>query len=462
MIRKVTNTINKYNMLSYGDKVIVGVSGGADSISLLHVLYSLKDEYNIKIIVVHVNHSLRGIESDGDEEYVKAICEKLDIKLYTKRIDIEKISKDNKISIEVAGRECRYNFLDKILIKENAQKIVIAHNQNDTVETILMRIIRGTGIEGITGIKPVRDNIIRPLIETSREEIDKFCIENNIIPRTDSSNLKNIYTRNKIRLELIPYIKKEFNPNIINTLSRMGHLIENDNKYIDNEAKIIFSEVVLEKKNEYISIDLDKISKHTYLIFGRVIRTCIKELIGELVDFEQKNIEDSLCFIENSKTGSIYDLPKGLRLKKEYNILYITKNNIKIEEKVYSYDINVPSTIHIIETGGTIISKLQKIEDCNLDTSKYTVIFDADKINGQLSIRNRAPGDIIYPNGMKGKKKLKDYFIDQKIPREERHLIPLISIDNQIIWIIGRRISNNYKIDNKTKNVLSLTYQIKI
>ena len=219
MIEKVKEFIIENSLINKDDKVLVALSGGPDSVCLLHCLYSLKEDFNIKIGAAHVNHMLRGQDSLEDKEYSRKLCESLDIDFYSKEIDINKIAKNKGISIEMAGREARYNFFEEIRKTYNYNSIAVAHNENDQAETIIMNLMRGTGIEGLCGIRPKRNgNIIRPILCLSRLEIEKYCIENNLNPRIDKTNLENIYSRNKIRLELIPYMKDNFNPNVIESI----------------------------------------------------------------------------------------------------------------------------------------------------------------------------------------------------------------------------------------------------
>jgi tRNA(Ile)-lysidine synthase len=233
LIDAVLKTIKENNMFDKGDRVIVAVSGGPDSITLLHILYKLREELSISIFVAHINHCLRGEESDKDEEYVKKFCENLNIEFSSKRVNIDEIAKVKNISSESAGREARYEFFKELRKKFSAQKVAIAHNANDQAETILMRIMRGTGTEGLIGIKPVRDAVfVRPLINSTRNQIEEYCLKNNLSPRIDKTNLEAIYARNKVRLQLIPYIQHNFNKDIINVLNRLSYTAKVDNEYL--------------------------------------------------------------------------------------------------------------------------------------------------------------------------------------------------------------------------------------
>ena len=228
---KVRKTIREYNLIEKNDSIVVGVSGGPDSMTLLSILLKLKEEFNLKIYVAHVNHMLRE-NAIKDEEYVKEFCKKNNIEMFIKKANISEIAKKEKIGLEEAGRNARYNFFEEILKNTESNKIAIAHNINDKVETIIMNTLRGSGVSGLKGIEPKRKKYIRPLIEIERHEIEKYCIENEINPRHDESNDDNTYTRNKIRNIIIPYIRNEFNPNIIKTLNRLSEIIKEEDEYV--------------------------------------------------------------------------------------------------------------------------------------------------------------------------------------------------------------------------------------
>ena len=243
MKQKILQTIKKYNLIKSGDSIVIGVSGGPDSICLLHVLNELKQELNFKIYVAHINHMIRE-EADLETEYVKEFCNKIEVDCFVKRIDVVKIATELKKGTEETGRQVRYEFFNEILEKTNSNKIATAHNNNDKAETIIMNILRGSGTTGLKGIEPIRDNkFIRPLINTTREEIEEYCINNNLNPKIDKSNNENIYTRNKIRNVVIPYIKQEFNPNIIKTINRLSEVITEENEYLNNLTAQIFNKI---------------------------------------------------------------------------------------------------------------------------------------------------------------------------------------------------------------------------
>ena len=310
MEQKVLNTIKKYNLIENGDRVVVGVSGGPDSISLLHILnkFCKNKILNFEIIVCHVNHQIRE-EANDDEEYVREYCEKNNIKFYSKRIDVIKYANNNKMGLEEAGRNLRYDFFDEILEQEHANKIAIAHNKNDKAETIIMNIIRGSGISGLKGIEPIRDNkYIRPIIECERTEIEKYAKENNLNPRIDKTNFENDCTRNKIRNIVLPYIKKEFNSNIVETMNRLSNLATETDEYIQKKVIENYKEIKIEENSKNIVLDLKKFNKIDMLIRKRILIYTISKVLGNSQNVEMINIEDIIKMC-NKNIGNKYLMP---------------------------------------------------------------------------------------------------------------------------------------------------------
>ncbi|AYF53815.1 tRNA lysidine(34) synthetase TilS [Clostridium novyi] len=456
LIEKVIHTIKQNNMFEVGDKVVVAVSGGPDSICLLHILYKLKEKIGISIVAAHINHCLRGEEADKDEEYVRKFCENLNIQCFVKKEDVHKISKDRGISCEMAGREVRYDFFSEVLNNVRANKIAVAHNANDQAETILMRMLRGTGLEGLIGIRAVRDNIfVRPIIDITRDEIEDYCYVNNLNPRIDKTNLENIYTRNKIRLELIPYIQKNFNSDVIEVLNRFSDTVKIDNDYLNK--------VSLEKYNKYCKGEKDKVIikeevfKEHEAILTRVIRMALKELKGNLNNFDKGHIYD-IIDIQKKSTGKFIMLPKNIRVLNNYGDINLYKNNnkINIDKGKQEYNL-VINKENILDNGLKItLDIINNVEDTKFDKSSLIKYFDYDKINRDIKLRYRNNGDKFVPLGMKGTKKLKDLFINLKIPKEKRDIIPLIVFDDEISWIVGYRISDKFKINKNTKRILKI------
>lgn len=318
---KVRNIITKYNLLQKNDSVVVGVSGGPDSMTLLTILLELKEEYNLQIYVAHINHMIRE-NAQKDEEYVKEFCDRNNIKLFIKRANIIEKSKQDKKGLEETGRQVRYDFFEEVLKTTNSNKIAIAHNLNDKIETIIMNLARGTGISGLKGIEPKREKYIRPLIEIERLEIEKYCEEKKLNPRIDESNQDNTYTRNKIRNIAIPYIKKELNSNIINNLNRLSEIVKENEEYLEAITQKKYEEILITKQEKRVEYDIKKFIKQEKLIQKKLILKGIEEVLGTIQGIEKINIEDILKLLNNN-IGNKYLTPTkkikiGIKDKKIY------------------------------------------------------------------------------------------------------------------------------------------------
>lgn len=266
MLEDVLKTIQKYNLINSQDRIVIGVSGGPDSMCLLDILNKLKEKLNIEIFVAHINHMIRK-EADEETEFVKNFCDEIGVKCFVKKIDVIKKSTDEKIGTEEAGRKARYDFFEEVMKTVGANKIATAHNANDNAETVLMNIFRGTGTQGLKGIEPIRDEkFIRPIIECERADIENYCEQNNLNPKIDLSNFENEYTRNKIRNIIIPELKKEFNPNIIKALNKLSVLAKQENEFIQNYVENLVENELDINFTDYTSIDLKKFNNLEYLL----------------------------------------------------------------------------------------------------------------------------------------------------------------------------------------------------
>lgn len=321
---EVLKTIETYNLIEMNDKIVIGVSGGPDSICLLHVLYGLKEKLGIEIVVAHVNHMLRDV-ADLETEYVQSFCKKLGIECYVKKADILEISKTQKKGTEEVGRQVRYDFFDEVAKKTNSNKIATAHNSNDRAETVILNILRGSGLSGLKGIEPIRDNkYIRPLINTDRQDIENYCNDNKLEPKYDKTNNENIYTRNKVRNTVIPYIKKEFNPNIIKTINRLSSLATEENEYLQAITKQEFENLLIEK-TENIILDLHKFNSLNLVIKRRLILYTINEVLHTTNGIEKVNIDDIIKLCKNN-IGNKYLMPiKEIKVYVKKGKIYFIK-----------------------------------------------------------------------------------------------------------------------------------------
>ena len=329
MIEKVKDTIKKYNLIENGDKVIAAVPGGPDSIAMLDILIKLKNskDFDFEVVVAHVNHMIRD-DATADEQYVENYCKKNQVKFYVQRIDVNKYANNNKMGIEEAGRKIRYNFFDEVMKITKSNKIAIAHNKNDKVETIMMNIIRGAGLAGLKGIESKRNNkYIRPLIECERNEIENYCNENKLEPRIDKTNFENDYTRNKIRNVVLPYIKEEFNPNFIETINRLSKVAAETEEFLEVETIKIYKDIVLEEEKETIVLDLKRFNSQELLLRKRVLIYTIAKVLGNVQNIEKVNIDDLIKLCENN-IGNKYLKPrKEIKIKVNKGKIFFERLN---------------------------------------------------------------------------------------------------------------------------------------
>ncbi len=318
MLEKVKSIIKKYNLINEEDKVLIGVSGGPDSITLLNTLYKLG--YNI--CTAHINHGIRE-NADNDEKFVREFCEERNIPCFVKRVKLKEIESD--MTLEELGRKIRYDFFDEIMKQENCTKIATAHNANDNAETVLMNIVRGTGMSGLKGIEISRKNIIRPLLEVTRKEIEEYCEKENLNPCHDESNDEAIYTRNKIRLELIPYIENNINSNVVNNINRMSEIISDEEEYINKQVDISYKDCLIAEEDERVVCNLKKFNELENTIQKRLIIRFIGKVLGNVKDIERVHIQDILKLCKNNVGGKFLTPNKNIKVAVNKGIVEYVK-----------------------------------------------------------------------------------------------------------------------------------------
>lgn len=438
--------IKTYNLLEKNDTIIIGASGGPDSQFLVYLFNQIKEEYNLKIILAHLNH-LHRKEASNDENLLVSTGEKLGLEVKVKRASMDEFAKNNKISAEDAGRRLRYDFFYNLADNYDDAKIAVAHNMNDQAETMLFRMIRGTGLDGLSAMDYKNGKIIRPILSFEKSEILKYLDENNIEYAIDATNLENDYSRNYIRNEIFPRLS-EINYNAISNFFNLSNNIKNDLEIIDEIIEEIYKDITISECAYRIKFDRKKFELISDAKKSRVLRIAINKLKGNIKDFSRSNINKFLS-LEKLETG-----------KK------IIKDDIIFTKNYKSYDLELivgkkdsPSICkinlneEIIFNGKNI--KTSKVSE-KTNKSKNVGYFDMDKLLFPLFIRTRKNGDRFYPLGMKHSKKVKDFFIDEKVDKNTRDEVPLILSDNKIIWVAGYRISEEFKVDKGTKNILKI------
>lgn len=459
MREKVLKTILEHRLIEEEDNIVVGVSGGPDSMALLYVLLDIKKDIRFNIYIAHVNHGVRGEDALKDEIFVKQISEKLNLPYYSKRVNMNLYAKEKGISSEEAGRELRYGFFREILLKVGGGKIAVAHNMNDQAETLIMRFLRGTGIDGLKGMEFKNEDIIRPILGIERVEIEEYIFKNNIETVLDKTNLEPIYSRNKVRLEVIPYIEENFNPNIIKTLWRTSQVSILDSEFLENYSEKRYNILVKKADKHSIILNGSLFSKEHRSIQQRIIRNCIYKINESLQGITEQHVSSVINLFVEGGTGKEIHLPNDIIAKTSYEDFILEKSSEKKEKIDYSYKIDLYKPTCLMELGCSFNIKILPIEKIKIRyKDRFIKYLDFDKIKGNLYIRSRQAGDRFVPFGMSGTKKLKDYFIDEKIPKDLRDKIPLIVDEENILWVVGYRINDLYKITKDTKTVLVMEY----
>jgi tRNA(Ile)-lysidine synthase len=454
LFQKAKETIKKYVMLSGKERVLVGLSGGPDSVCLLHVLKNLNEEFRLDLSVLYVDHGLRPEEAFEEKEFCKNLCAKLNLPFLTKSIDVQSYAKKNKLNKQEAARELRYRVFDDTAHEINADKIALGHTADDQAETLIMRLLRGSGPTGLSGIPPVRGKFIRPLIRIQRKEIKQYLEEEEIDFIVDSSNLKKDYLRNTIRLSLMPLIE-EVNPNIIDTLSRTAAIFREEERYFEILVAKTLMKLISRKTDSRIELFLSPLEAMEKVILRRTLRRAIDET-KDLRGISFVHIEDIIELIKRGKSGDRLYLPHGIRAIKAYSTLILTSEP---PVKLSTYTLEVSGETVLKETGILIKASVQGSQDLEIKDirpSDVFAVFDADRLIFPLIIRPRKEGDFFYPHGFGKKKKLQDFFVDEKVPRDERDAIPLIISGEDIVWVAGYRGDERFRVTDETKKVLKL------
>ena len=454
-VEKVKQTISKYQMLESGDRVIVGVSGGPDSMALLYVLNQVKEKYRLKLKIAHLNHGFRGGEARKEAGFVERMAQRLGLSCEVRAVDVPSYKREKLLSAQEAARIVRYQFLEEVRKQFRASKIALGHNANDQAETLMMWLLRGTGLKGLGGIPPVREGvIIRPLIETDREEIEAFIKEKKIPFVVDSSNLKTDYLRNRLRHEVFPLLQKHYNPQLIKTLVQTASLLRAEDEYLERVAQEVLKTIGIVREREAVSIDVTHLLKLPSAIQLRCLRAAQKKVKGNLRQIGSTHLYDILKIVANEKPHKVLKLPQGISVEKSYNNLIIGFHQ-SAPRPFYYHFTSIPDRVIIKEIGKEILFKVVKGNEKAINKNDFHIAWlDLDKLTFPLTIRNMKPGDRFQPLGMKGEKKIKDFFIDEKVPLLKRKCVPLLFFGDIMGWVGEMRINHRLRVKEDTKKIL--------
>jgi tRNA(Ile)-lysidine synthase len=454
ILEKVFKTIKNHSMLTDGDQVLIGLSGGPDSVCLTAILDKLKDNFNLSLSAVYVDHGLRPRETGNEIGFCEGLCERFGIKFYSKCVNVKEYARSTHMNLQEAAREMRYAVFRSIAKELGNAKIALAHHREDQAETVLMRLIRGAGRAGLSGILPVRGNIIRPLIEIERREIEKF-LDSQIPPMpfiSDSSNLSIGYTRNWLRIEVIPEIKKR-SPEVVSNICRTAEILKDEDDYLEVIVTKVMMRLISRKTPGAIELFLIPLTHMEKPVLRRVLRRATGEITGfRGVYF--KHIEEIIKLIKDGGTGSMLDLPGGMRAVRRYSTLLLTR---EAGQELRTRRLHLPGEVFLQECSALMRAEASLQVEGSCDGIKCAV-FDYGRITLPLIVRKRKAGDYFYPSGFGRKKKLQDFFVDNKIPKELRDIVPLLVTGaDDIMWVAGYRTDERFTPKEETKEFLVVT-----
>ena len=478
MENKVRRYIQESRLLEAGDKLIVAVSGGADSVALWHVLSALRPRLNLQLHLAHLNHLLRGGEAAADAEFARRLAEESNCPYSIEAVAVADYAQEQKISLQDAARKLRYQFLRRLAREQGAAKIALGHNADDQAETVLMRLLRGSGPEGLCAIPPRRDKIIRPLLCCTRREILHFLQERQLPYREDSSNQKDIYLRNRVRRRLLPLLLEEYNPRLKRQLNQLAHILRDEESFWRRHILPQWWEkALLAQDQERVVLDAALLRQLPPALQRRLCRKAIACLKGDLQAINYSHIHQILYALRAKKGEKHFCLPNHLKIITYYDKLIIRRQpkgqdlaamerkkagrageraDSGGKEAVPGLALNIPGVTRLDEFGLSVRAELLSGGGRRWQDDCRQAWLDWEKVKQPLLVRRRRPGDIFTPLGMQQGKKLKDFFIDSKTPRSQRDEIPLLTGGGEIIWVMGMRISEKAKITPRTKQILHL------
>ena len=482
--QRVLHFIRENHLVLGQSCLLVGVSGGPDSVCLLHILAKLKEQLGIELHVAHLNHQLRGAESEADAQYVFDLAHRLGIPVTIEKGEVKAYQAQKHLSLEEAAREVRYVFLAQVARIIGASQVAVGHTMDDHIETILMHLVRGTGTRGLQGLQPYTEwhpdenslIIVRPLLQVSREETDSYCQAHKLMPRVDSSNLSLSPLRNRIRLKLLPLLKS-YNPQVTEALLRTARITGDDFSFIEKEGLRLWDEIIQRQEN-VITLDKERFLKLPMALKRHLLRMSIEKLLGNLKDIETRHIKEIMNAL-TKPAGKTINLPGGLIFAIEYNRYLIGQDlsalnpfpilegewPLKLPGKTilpgWHAEANIIDREQIAKMGKAegALAHSETIKGIGLPNNLFTAYFDGDKIGDKLVVRGRKTGEQFQPLGMSQPKKLGEFMVDAKIPRSWRQNIPLVCSPQHILWVVGWRIDERVKVTDNTKQILCLKFE---
>lgn len=457
MLTAVRRFIDRHRLLAAGDRVLAACSGGPDSLALVHVLAALAGEYGYTLAVAHVNHGMRGAEAEADAAFVGEFCAVRGLPLFQTKVDMAGFAAANGLNKQEAGRLLRYRYLRQVARDLGGALVATGHHRGDQAETVLLNLLRGAGGAGLAGMKPAEGGVIRPLLAVGRAEIEAYCRQNGLEPRLDRSNLKTDYRRNFVRLELLPLLEREINPGVADTLCRLAEIVGDEHEAVAALARAAWPQVVSEA-GDGLALDSRQLAGLSVAVRRELVRQAIEKKRGDLRGISFCHVERLLEKAVNGAAGSILELPGALVARKEYGRLVLT-------EAAPAADGIAPPGVAVAVPGTTPVPALGLVVKAELTDAlpaaagPDSAIFAWEELAPPLFVRTREKGDRFRPAGLAGGKKLKEFFIDAKVPRWRRDRVPVVTDSLGIIWLGGLRQGQRGRPDAATRIFLRLTIE---
>lgn len=457
-------------MLPTGGRVLACVSGGADSVCLLLSLLALAPQRKLTVLAAHVNHCLRGAASDADEQFVRRLCERLEVPLCVRRVDVAAQAAERGMSVEAAAHDVRYDYFLELEQKLDLQKIATAHTANDNAESVLAHMLRGAGTDGMAGIAPVRDSFVRPLLWAQRAQVEQYLSDAGESYVTDETNLAPVCTRNKIRLGLLPYLEEHFNPSIVRTLCQDSALAAADAAYLNELAEAAAEDILYRGGEGKVVLDGPKLAAQPAAIAARLVRIAARCAAGgdsSRTVAGSEAVARALGLMQSGHPSGSAPLGCGLQARRQgYNLIVerVTPRQ-KRPEPISPVEVPLGGSVSVAALGVRVSASVEEADASafagRLKNKKDTAYFDYNLIKGKIYIRNRTPGDVFSPFGMDGRKKLSDLFIDEKVDQGSRSRVPLLCDDggSRILWVCGLRRSNAAPVTERTRRILKVIVQ---
>lgn len=455
LLEMVRRTVRRYNMIPRNSMVVVGVSGGPDSMALMNVLYELSRELACRLVIAHVDHQLRE-QSAEDAAFVLTAASQIGLQVRTLRANVKQCAEAHGISLEEAGRWTRYAFFEKVREELGAQVIATAHHRDDAVETFFLRLLRGSSLRGLGGIPPRRGRVVRPLIHSNRGEILKYLHERGIQYVIDQTNLDSQTDRNFIRNRVFPLLRERF-PHFTAPLERTMLLIQKEDSFLEEEAKKVYAETVTENQANCVG-NIVKFQLVPDVLLARILRRMLYRVSDNLVRLKKSHIEACLTLVRSHNPSADLQLPGRIQVRREYDRLLVTRLESLTLSEQFELPVREPGEIDIPNSLWKLALKI--VEPSQFDYShsagERTAWFDADLITFPLVVRSPRPGDRMRPWGMTGTRKLKKLFIEARVPLRERRRFPLVVMGEEILWIPGVRRGVAAGVKGDTRRVLEM------